>query len=100
MAKRKVLQAGSKNPAVGKENKDMIDCTPTWSGILPWLFTILESDAGYTAREIVKENLEKIASIADLYVEHLDKKRDELKAAFDAGRDFDNSSFDEWYNTR
>lgn len=44
-----------------------IDCTPTWIAILPMLLAGYE-DGSATSRQIAKEELERMAKLADLYV--------------------------------
>lgn len=45
-----------------------VDLTPTWSGILPALLDLLKSD-NYKTREIAVRELERMAGLADGYVE-------------------------------
>lgn len=45
----------------------VIDMTPTWAGILPGLLAILESGTG-EGRKIAREELTRLASIADSFI--------------------------------
>jgi len=47
--------------------RETIDCTPTWEGILPILVTGL-LDGNDTAKQIAKEELRRMAQLADAYV--------------------------------
>lgn len=46
----------------------VIDCTPTWSGILPALLAVLNSGTA-EGRQLAKAELARMAGLADLYVE-------------------------------
>jgi hypothetical protein len=46
-----------------------IDCTPTWSGILPALLIVLE-DGTEEGKKLARIELKRMAEIADKYVEH------------------------------
>lgn len=51
------------------ENKvTMIDLTPTWSGILPALLNIIETRPNEEAYNVAREELKKMAKLADNYV--------------------------------
>ena len=45
-----------------------IDCTPTWAALVPVLIVGL-LDGSPTAQQIAREELQRMASIADRYVE-------------------------------
>lgn len=45
-----------------------IDVTPTWSGILPSLLTLLQSPS-LKARNLAESELRRMAGLADGYVE-------------------------------
>ena len=45
-----------------------IDCTPTWTQALPLLFTLMESGTTKTARDIAKEEICRMAGIADAHI--------------------------------
>lgn len=47
-----------------------IDCTPTWLSLVgPMLDVIANPDASFESRKICREELERMARIADTYVE-------------------------------
>lgn len=46
-----------------------VDLTPTWSGILPALLAVLE-DGNAEGKKIAKDELKKMAKVADMYVEN------------------------------
>lgn len=46
-----------------------IDCTPTWSGILPALLNVLENGTE-EGKKVVYVELKRMAEIADKYVEY------------------------------
>ena len=46
-----------------------IDITPTWSGILPALIAILERGETVEARKTAEAELQKMAALADRYVD-------------------------------
>jgi transcription elongation GreA/GreB family factor len=50
-----------------------INVTPTWSGLLPNFLAMLESNNA-ESRRIGMENLEKIAKLADAYVEMVENQ--------------------------
>lgn len=47
---------------------DVIDMTPTWSGILPALLAIIENGVTVDARKTAEAEMQKMARLADLYV--------------------------------
>jgi hypothetical protein len=59
-----------------KKQTVTIDCTPTWEGILPWLIAMIEEN-GHSAQAttIAKEQLKKMAQVADKYVESIGKEK-------------------------
>jgi 2-methylcitrate dehydratase PrpD len=52
--------------------KQAIDTTPTWSDILPALVAVIEDSNAIGKTNAIKE-LEKMAAVADKYVEYLKK---------------------------
>ena len=52
---------------IERNGKTYIDMTPTWAEILPALLMVLE-DGTPKGRAEVKEELRRMAAIADLYV--------------------------------
>lgn len=50
-----------------EENVKHIDMTPTWEGILPFLLTVISS-GGMQAQHAAKQELRRMAQIADMYV--------------------------------
>lgn len=55
---------------------ETIDITPTWEGILPVLLTLaIEGDTG-TARETARQELRRMAKLADWAVENYGKGQD------------------------
>ena len=51
------------------KTNDTIDCTPTWSGVLPILTTML-SEGDTQARIAALLELERMARLADKWVAH------------------------------
>ncbi len=49
-----------------KEKIGTIDATPTWSGILPALLVLIEN--GSPGASIARDELKRMAQLADLYV--------------------------------
>jgi hypothetical protein len=50
-------------------NKNVIDITPTWEGILPVLLMVLRNPkASSQSIETAKQELTRMAQLADLYV--------------------------------
>lgn len=47
-----------------------VDVTPTWSGILPALLTLLHSENA-EARFVAQKELERMARLADKMIAHL-----------------------------
>lgn len=46
-----------------------IDLTPTWAGVLPIYLAVLENpNAGHDGRTAAREELARMAKLADLYV--------------------------------
>lgn len=45
-----------------------VNLTPTWQSILPMLIAVIESPATEEGRKIAKEELHRMACIADAYV--------------------------------
>ncbi len=46
-----------------------IDCTPTWSSLLPSMLAVIENPkSNLNSRVVIKEELERMAKIADAYV--------------------------------
>jgi hypothetical protein len=58
----------------------VIDCTPTWVGILPYYLTVLQ-DGNEKGKEIARKELKRMAEIADLYVAMQKAEADGNKAA-------------------
>lgn len=46
-----------------------IDATPTWSDVLPMLLRAIEKPHSKEAYRIAKEEIERMAKMADAYVE-------------------------------
>lgn len=46
---------------------EIIDCTPTWEGILPTLLLVLR-DGNAEGQKGAREELTRMAKLADLYV--------------------------------
>jgi hypothetical protein len=47
-----------------------MDCTPTWEALLPAIISLIES-GGPNAKQVAKEELQKMARTADEYVKSL-----------------------------
>lgn len=60
-----------------KKSVGVIDCTPTWAGILSWYIAVLEDGKTAEGREIAKAELLRMAKLADAYVE-INKENDRL----------------------
>ena len=62
--------------------KQVVDCTPTWAGLLPMLLQVL-MDGNTEGKQIVRKELQRMAEVADM----LKELQDELKASqTDAGK--------------
>ncbi len=51
------------------EGLQTIDCTPTWSGILPALLNVLENGTE-EGKKLARIELKRMAEVADKYVEY------------------------------
>lgn len=55
-----------------KKHAGVIDCTPTWVGVLPILIeSINNGQPGEEGYEAAATELGRMASLADLYVQHI-----------------------------
>ena len=53
---------------------ETIDITPTWQAIVPIIAMTLENpDASFEANKTAQSELQRMAKLADLWVEHLKK---------------------------
>jgi hypothetical protein len=53
-----------------------IDITPTWSGLLPWMLRVLESNGeNEAAKQPLREELVQMAKAADLWNAHCAKEK-------------------------
>jgi hypothetical protein len=66
-----------------------IDMTPTWTEALPMLFALMEKGTTKEARQIAKEEIARMAAIADKYTE-TKKQLPEPPAIIKVNEDFSN----------
>lgn len=64
-----------------------IDMTPTWTEVLPMLFSLMEKGTTKEAREIAKEEIARMAACADAYIES-QKQLPEPPAIIKVNEDF------------
>lgn len=53
----------------GSVMAEYIDCTPSWEGLLPYLLTVLR-DGSWEGQKLAREELTRMAKLADRYVEY------------------------------
>lgn len=56
------------------EKTKFIDVTPTWAGLLPYFFAVLECGTN-DGRKLAREELYRMAKAADLYNEYAKSKK-------------------------
>lgn len=60
--------------------KTTIDCTPTWESLVTFFTKHLEDDrTPEDAKQIIRDQIRKMAQVADAYVDHLKKQEATLK---------------------
>ena len=69
-ARGKAEEAASALASPGKQPVEMIDMTPSWSGILPALLVVLEGGTNEANKRSIREELQRMADAADKWNAH------------------------------